>query len=214
VDAFRHFFRRNRSAHLAAVRSPRELQVFLQTRASLVSQHSLYGYLRTRAGTRFPELFENEAFLRSTNIAKWQIWLACLSDLAAYSGGLLYRRGRCENTVTGSIVTGAAGAVLAALGTPTDADARAFAEAACGLQVRLQNTDWAAVEDGEGPFSKSPGALVHWAPVVDDLKALDEEIVTNSIRFRWQEVRRELRKKLHAEALIGAHLAQKPAKSP
>ena len=35
------------------------LAAFLGTRASHVAQTSLYGYLRTRAGTRFPELFEN-----------------------------------------------------------------------------------------------------------------------------------------------------------
>ncbi|MEO1848454.1 MAG: esterase, partial [Pseudomonadota bacterium] len=64
---------------------------FIDTRSSLVAQTSLYGYIKTRAGTRFPDLFENEEFLRSINIAKWQIWAACVSDLAVFSGGLLYR---------------------------------------------------------------------------------------------------------------------------
>jgi len=36
-------------------------------------------------------LFETKEFLRSINIAKWQIWAACVSDLAVFSGGLLYR---------------------------------------------------------------------------------------------------------------------------
>ena len=41
------------------------------------------------------------------------------------------------------------------------------------------------------------------APVVDELKEFDEPIVLNSVRFRWQEVRRELRKALDAEAVLG-----------
>ena len=45
------------------------LAIFLNTRASHVAQTSLYGYLRTRAGTRFPEMFENPDILKSINIA-------------------------------------------------------------------------------------------------------------------------------------------------
>ena len=57
------------------------LSRFLGSRASHVAQASLYGYLRTRAGTRFPTLFENPDLLKSINFAKWHIWLACVSDL-------------------------------------------------------------------------------------------------------------------------------------
>ena len=32
--------------------------------------------------------------------------------------------------------------------------------------------------------------------------ALDEEIVRNSVRFRWQEVRRELRATLDVDAVL------------
>jgi hypothetical protein len=44
--------------------------------------------------------------------------------------------------------------------------------------------------------------LVYWAPIVDELKVLDEAIVRNSIRFRWQAPRRELRKALQAQQLL------------
>ena len=56
--------------------------------------------------------------------------------------------------------------------------------------------DWRAVDDDESEFSASPEALVRHAPIIPELMALDEEIVRNSVRFRWQEVRRELRAKL------------------
>jgi hypothetical protein len=58
------------------------------------------------------------------------------------------------------------------------------------------------MQDGEMPFSRSPQALVRWAPVVDEFKLEDDEIVRNSVRFRWQEIRRELRRDLDADALI------------
>jgi hypothetical protein len=69
--------------------------------------------------------------------------------------------------------------------------------------ARLEGTDWSAVTDDEGPFCESPGALVEWAPIVDELKQYDAEIVKNSVRFRWQEIRRDLRRDLDVEAVAG-----------
>src|SRR5690554_3773392 len=74
------------------VRDASGLAHFLDTRASFVAQTSLYGYLRTRAGMRYPELFDDDPFVVSINIAKWQIWLACLSDIAIYAGVQLARQ--------------------------------------------------------------------------------------------------------------------------
>ena len=47
-----------------------------------------------------------------------------------------------------------------------------------------------------------PSALVEWAPIVDELKQMDEEIVINSVRFRWQKVRQDLREALDAGSVL------------
>ena len=47
-------------------------------------------------------------------------------------------------------------------------------------------------------------ALVEWAPIGDELKQYDAEIVRGSVRFRWQEVRRDLRRDLDAEAVLAS----------
>ena len=60
------------------------------------------------------------------------------------------------------------------------------------------------VPDDATPFSESPRTLVECAPIVEELKLLDEEIVRNSVRFRWQEVRRELRRDLDAKTLMAS----------
>jgi hypothetical protein len=69
------------------IATPEALARFLDTRASFIAQTSLYGYLRTRAGMRYPELFDDDPFVEGINIAKWHVWLDCLSDLAVYAGG-------------------------------------------------------------------------------------------------------------------------------
>jgi hypothetical protein len=177
------------------------LQYFLSTRASHIAQSSLYGYLKTRAGTRFPELFASDEFVKSINLAKWNIWLACLADLAVYTGGLVAGRSGASQAEVGGLMCAAVDAILADTGIPADASPE-FPQLAEGVRARLRACDWATVRDDESPFSESPGALVQWAPVIEEFKRLDGEIVRNSVRFRWQEVRRDLRRDLDAEALI------------
>ena len=178
------------------------LQHFLDTRASHVAQTTLYGYLRTRSGTRFPVLFENDAFVVSINHAKWQMWLACLSDLSVFAGGLLAHRSRADSVAAGAAVRRAVEAILERTGTPNDSGPL-FAEGAEEVRDRLARCDWYALADDESAFTASPDALVRHAPIIPELMALDEEIVRNSVRFRWQEIRRELRATLDADAVLG-----------
>ena len=72
-----------------------------------------------------------------------------------------------------------------------------------GVRARLALCDWGGQADDASAFVESPTALVYWAPVVEDLKELDEEIVRNSIRYRWIEVRRELHRNLDAAGVMG-----------
>ena len=178
------------------------LRHFLDTRASHVAQTTLYGYLRTRAGTRYPVLFENDAFVVSINHAKWQMWLACLSDLSVFAGGLLAHRSRAGPVAAGAVVRCTVEAILEHAGIPDDSGPL-FAQGAEAVRDRMSRCDWHALADDESAFTASPEALVRHAPIIPELMALDEEIVRNSVRFRWQEVRRELRATLDADAVLG-----------
>ncbi len=179
------------------------LQHFLASRSSHVAQTALYGYLRTRAGTRFPELFDDDDFARSINVAKWHVWLACLSDLSVYAGGLLIQRSHASGKLVEHVMSIAVEAVLTSTGIPDDAGPE-FAQDAKRVSARLLSCDWTSVRDSDIPFSRSPEALVRWAPVVDEFMREDDEIVRNSVRYRWQEVRRDLRRDLDANALIAS----------
>lgn len=178
-----------------------QLRDFLESRASYVAQTCLYGYLRTRAGMQYPILFEDDVFVRSVNIAKWHVWLACLSDLAVFAGGLIARRGAAGPERVGQLMVATLDEILAATGSPADAGGE-FGAHAQRVRSRLMLCHWAAVADDATPFSESGPALVHWAPIVDELKRHDAHIVHNSIRFHWQEVRRALRRDLDAAALL------------
>lgn len=185
------------------IRDRASLRYFLQTRASYVAQISLYGYLRTRAGMLYPQLFDDDEYVRSINIAKWHIWLACLSDLSVYAGGLLLRDSHASTSEVGALMEQLVATVLDDTGVPAEADGE-FSAHAERVRMRLKLCDWERVTDDATPFSESPPALIRWAPVVDSFKEVDEAIVKNSIRFRWQGIRRELRRSLDAAAVLGS----------
>lgn len=186
-----------------AIADPAGLGQFLDTRASFVAQTALYGYLRTRAGIRYPTLYDSAAFGQSVNIAKWHVWLGCLSDLAVFSGGLIARRVAAPEREVGALMLSVLDAILGALGTPSDAGGE-FTAHAGRVRARLTLCNWGAIPDDASAFIESSPALVHWSPVADELKRHDQEIVRSSIRFLWQDVRRDLRRRLDAAALLAA----------
>ncbi len=179
---------------------------FIDGRSSLVSQTSLYGYIKTRAGTRFPELFENDLFLKSINIAKWQIWCACVSDLAVYTGRLIFEA-HPENKKVCQLMRAAVTRIAERTGVPDDAG-QDFPSAVNQMINQFDDAQFSQLDDLEAIFRKSGDALVHWSPIVDELKVLDEDIVRNSIRFRWQEPRRDLRAVLNIGSIMSNGMSQ------
>ncbi len=170
---------------------------FIHTRSAYVAQTSLYGYLKTRMGRNYVSIFKDERFAPSLNTAKWKIYAACLSDLCVYavarSGtrqpGLstdlaLHCYRQCvQRTFDGPIAEAIASGAVAEF------------EARCGAVI------WANAAIGAAAFSKSPAALADSSPVSDEFRKLDREIVMNSVRFRWNDVRGQLTKRLDGDAV-------------
>ncbi|MDD9884950.1 MAG: hypothetical protein OXU62_10575 [Gammaproteobacteria bacterium] len=202
---FRGLAGRGIGGRRGALDSPAVLGEFLDSRASHVAQTALYGYMKTRAGTRFPALFEDPAMLTSINIAKWHVWAACLSDLAVYSGVLLRRdSGAPAETVRAALMPLVARALESSGGGDRDEAGEDFPAAVARVKARLAGCDLDALGDDDSAFTESPRALVHWAPIADELKRRDAGIVRNSVRFRWQEIRRDLRRRLRAREVMAA----------
>ena len=182
------------------VRNSEALAEFLGSRASHVAQASLYGYLRTRAGTRFPQMFENPDILTSINIAKWHVWLACLGDLSVFAGQCLRQSGDLDHEALQRLMPETIDRVLTETGEPEEAGPD-FESAREKLIQRIGSCDWNLDRDDDTVFSASPEALYYWSPIAEELKERDETIVKNSIRFRWIEVRRLTRRVLDGPAL-------------
>jgi hypothetical protein len=202
LDTFRSYLGLGRASKLGPIDTPEALAHFIETRASFIAQTSLYGYLRTRMGMRYPELFDDDVFVVSINLAKWQIWLDCLGDLGIHAGARIAQAHPREADRVAEMMTDLIEGILERTGVPGDAGPQ-FRAHRDRLRDRIAQTDWLAMGDREAAFSESPASVVHWAPIADELKELDEEIVRNSVRFHWQEVRRAFTAHLDAPALLG-----------
>ena len=62
-----------------------DLETFIQTKSAWVSQVTLYSYLKTRMGTRYVLHFDNDEFMSSVNLAKWNIYAVALQDLTLFT---------------------------------------------------------------------------------------------------------------------------------
>ncbi|MCB1547059.1 MAG: hypothetical protein KDJ41_04350 [Hyphomicrobiaceae bacterium] len=188
------------------------LTEFVHMRAAYVAQTSLYGYLKTRMGTRYVELFQDPTFSQSLNRAKWPVYASCLADLTIFAVALT----RAQGGLTPEEAAALASACFDSAVDQTfegEFAAAIAAAAKADFARRASLTDWAAAVEGETAFARSPKDLIAHAPVSDEFKALDEEIVTNSMRFRWRDVRDQLRRRLDG-AKVAGDWRSRPASPP
>ena len=177
---------------------------FVATRSAFVAQKTLYGYLKTRMGTRYPSMFENDVFVRSIDIAKMHIFAACLSDLTVFAvahalrdapPGLAERRALALRFYGDGMSENAAGA-------PEEFSATDAIEA---FSQRTAETDWQGAALDRDIFMLSQPALYRWAPIAPELKSQDADIVENSINFTWSEIRQIFLRRLDAGAVLRDH---------
>ncbi len=182
------------------ITSVEQLLDFVHTRSSYVAQTSLYGYLRTRMGTSYREYFQDEVFSAAIRAAAAKLFVSCLSDMTVFcvaTAGQDRAMTKKEMQALSAYVFSAA--MHAGLEGAEDLVDQEQAEA--DFNKRIKKTDWDAEKDGEKAFTLSPENLVRFAPVIEEFKELDKEIVTNSIRFRWRDARRQARKRLNGQAI-------------
>jgi hypothetical protein len=176
------------------------LQDFVATRSAYVAQKTLYGYVRTRMGLRYVSLFEDKNIALSLNIARHYVFAACLSDLTIYALAVsLYGR-PIANAERAALAARVYEAGLSE--NRTEAPAQ-FSAQNCidDFRRRLVDVEWRNAARQPEIFNASPKALMRWAPIADELKKLDREIVENSVRFSWRPIRDQLQTRLDAEAV-------------
>jgi hypothetical protein len=168
-----------------------DLEEFIQSKSAWVTQVTLYGYLKTRMGTRYVLHFENDKFMESVNQAKWNIYSVALQDLTFFTFSYLkvnlnYQEIDKAKEIFFKILDDEISNKM-----PLDL----IEETKKNFNERLQNIKWDNYFN-DLPFNPSALSLFKWAPIADDLKALDRKIVLNSMILKWDIVKKEFQERI------------------
>ena len=163
-----------------------ELEHFIQTKSAWVTQVTLYNYLKTRMGTRYVLHFDNDVFMGSVNLAKWNIYSVSLQDLTFFTFSYLKVNFNYQDTHLAKEIFNKILDDEISNNMPTDIvdDARK------NFQERLENINW-DIYYSDLPFNPSALSLYKWAPIAEELKTLDRKIVLNSMILKWDVIKQE-----------------------
>jgi hypothetical protein len=170
-----------------SINSKKDLKNFIQERSAHVTQTTLYGYIKTRIGTRYAMMFEDEIFSKSINLAKWNIYMAALSDCTLYVFSYLVDKKNLKQNDAQEIFM-----EIIENEKNNGLDNKLYEDAKVDFNQRLREIDWKNYHLSN-PFKNSGLSLYKWSPIADNLKILDKEIVLNSIKLKWNLVENEFK---------------------
>jgi len=163
-----------------------ELKEFIQKKSAWVSQVTLYGYLKTRMGTRYVLHFDNEVLLESINKAKWNIYSVALQDLTFFVFSYLNVFFNYQEVDNAKKIYEAILDDEISNGMPSEV----IEKGKKVFEERLQKIDW-KTHFKSLPFNDSALSLYEWAPIAEELKTLDRKIVLNSMILKWDNIKEE-----------------------
>ncbi|MDB0054044.1 esterase [Candidatus Pelagibacter sp.] len=166
-----------------------ELENFIQTKSAWVTQVTLYSYLKTRMGTKYVLHFDNDVFMSSLNLAKWNIYSVALQDLTLFTFSYLKVNFNYQNINQAKEIFNKILDDEISNKMPLDI----IEEAKKTFNERIQGINWEAYYK-DLPFNPSALSLYKWAPIADELKSLDRKIVLNSMILKWGVVKQEFEK--------------------
>ena len=163
-----------------------ELETFIQTKSAWVTQVTLYNYLKTRMGTRYVLHFENDKFMGSVNLAKWNIYSVALQDLSLFTFSYLRVNFNFQDADKAKEIFNKILDDEISNKMPVDI----VDQARIDFNNRFQNINWDTYHT-DLPFNPSALSLYKWAPIAEELKTLDRKIVLNSMILKWDVIKQE-----------------------
>tara|TARA_B100001564_G_C20442761_1_gene579719 strand:- start:27 stop:650 length:624 start_codon:yes stop_codon:yes gene_type:complete len=163
-----------------------ELENFIQTKSAWVTQVTLYNYLKTRMGTRYVLHFENDQFMSSVNLAKWNIYSVALQDLTFFIFSYLKVNFNYQDTHHAKEIF----YKILDDEISNKMPLNIIDETKTNFNQRLENINW-EIYYKDLPFNFSALSLYKWAPIAEELKILDRKIVLNSMILKWDIIKKE-----------------------
>jgi|TARA_B110000259_G_scaffold131590_1_gene148435 hypothetical protein len=169
------------------ISSKKDLKNFIQERSAHVTQTTLYGYIKTRIGSRYAMMFEDEVFLKSINLAKWNIYMSALTDCTFYVFSyLIDKKNLKQNDALEVFIE------IIETEKNNGLSNKLYVDTKIEFNKKLKEIDWKKYHQ-DNPFKNSGLSLLKWSPIAENLKVFDKEIVLNSIKLKWNLVENEFK---------------------
>jgi len=169
------------------INSKKDLRNFIQERSAHVTQTTLYGYIKTRIGSRYAMMFEDEVFLKSINLAKWNIYMTALTDCTFYVFSYLIDKKNLKQNDSLEIFI-----EIIEYERSNGLEDALFESTKLEFNQKLKEIDW-NIYHQDNPFKNSGLSLLKWSPIAENLKVFDKEIVLNSIKLKWNLVENDFK---------------------
>ena len=170
-----------------SINSKEDLKNFIQERSAHVTQTTLYGYIKTRIGSRYAMMFEDDVFLKSINLAKWNIYMAALTDCTFYVFSyLIDKKNLKQNDALEIFIQ------IIEKEKSNGLEDKLFEDTKIKFSQRSKEIDWEKYHQ-DHPFKNSGLSLFKWSPIAENLKVFDKEIVLNSIKLKWNLVENDFK---------------------
>mgnify|MGYP001429645937 CR=1 FL=1 len=170
------------------IKNIEDLKSFIQKKSAWVSQVTLYSYLKTRMGTKYVLHFDNDVFMSSVNLAKWNIYSVALQDLTFFTFSYLKVNFNYQNVDQAKEIFNKILDDEISNKMPLDIIEKSKDD----FDERFQNLNWENYFN-DLPFNPSALSLYKWAPIADELKTLDRKIVLNSMILKWDIIKKEFK---------------------
>ena len=172
-----------------SIKTKRDIENFIQERSAHVTQTTLYGYLKTRIGVKYIAMMEDDRFLESINIAKWNIYTVALADCTFYVFSYLISEKNLKDNNCKEIFL-----KILERERKNGLSEEIYNNGKSNFLKRFENINFNNYHIND-PFKESGEALYYWSPIADELKTLDKKIVLNSISLKWGLMKDELKKR-------------------
>jgi|TARA_B100000029_G_scaffold446073_1_gene466991 hypothetical protein len=162
-----------------------DLEKFIKEKSAYVTQVTLFGYLKTRMGTRHTLFFSDKKFNESIKHASWNIYIVSLTDFILYAFSYLDKAQVLKRENAKQVFIS-----ILKKDKEIGLSSEVFEKGLSIFSEKLAKIRWETYCN-EDPFKDSALALYEWAPVAIELKKLDKKIVLNSMHLKWNLVQNE-----------------------
>jgi hypothetical protein len=194
--ALRRLFLGHRKATVA---TENDLADFLAAQTAYVSQRTVLEYCRARTGLNWDKLFQEDPFLQSFDVCRWNAYAVLLPEIADLA---LIQMRRVGTVNPESFLPGLIEAARAALFRhPVPAHLSSWSDASAEIERHLALALLAAPRPVHLMGFEASDVIFEILPIHADLRPEDREMFRNSLRFALCRVFEEMTRRLDVPAL-------------